>query len=326
MLHRIQQSGPLDLLHPELKCIIENLEKTVVGKRRIIEYLVTALLAQGHVLLDDVPGVGKTTIAKALARSTGLKYRRIQCTPDLLPSDITGVTIFHPGTQQFEFQPGPVFAHLFLVDEINRTSPRTQSALLEVMEETQVTVDGVTYALDTPFVVVATQNPVEYEGTFSLPESQLDRFLFRLNIGYPTIDEEIRILAQSRLSSPSVQSNAVITRERLLALMEEASAVYVADSLRRYIAEVAAATRQSARLYLGLSPRGTLAWYRAAQAWALLHSRSFVVPDDVLSLAPLVVEHRLILSQTEAGTNRELVHEIFSDILRTIPVPVLERR
>jgi MoxR-like ATPase len=213
-----------------------------------------------------------------------------------------------------------------LADEINRTSPRTQSALLEVMEEAQVTVDGVTHTLDAPFVVVATQNPVEYEGTFPLPESQLDRFLFRLNIGYPTIDEEAQILARSGPHSSLTQLQAVITRERLLALMEEASTIYVADSIRRYVAEVAFATRQSSRLYLGLSPRGTLAWYRAAQAWALLHSRSFVVPDDVLTVGPLVVEHRLILSRTASGTNRELIHEIFCDILDATPVPALDPR
>ena len=323
MLNRSPASHPLDTLNPELARIIQNLERVVVGKRRVMEYLVTALLTGGHVLLDDVPGVGKTTIAKTLADSVGLTYRRIQCTPDLLPTDITGVTIFHPGTHQFEFQPGPIFSHLVLADEINRTSPRTQSALLEVMEEGQVTVDGVSHRLADPFIVVATQNPIEYEGTFPLPESQLDRFLFRLTIGYPSVEEEAAILARSeeRAHTP-IQS--VIDRDRLVALMEETRQVHVSDEIRRYLAEIAYATRQSPNMYLGMSPRATLALYRASQAWAKLHNRRFVVPDDVMALAPHVVEHRLILSRSTNAPSPEMVHEVFSEILRSIPVPVPE--
>lgn len=323
MLNRPRANASLDTLNPELEQIILNLETVVIGKRQVMEFLVTALLAGGHVLLDDVPGVGKTTMAKTLARCLDLHYRRIQCTPDLLPTDITGVTIFHPGTHQFEFQPGPIFAHLVLADEINRTSPRTQSALLEVMEEGQVTVDGVSHPLDAPFFVVATQNPIEYEGTFPLPESQLDRFLFRLNIGYPTIDEESQILSQAghRITSPMTP---VMTQDRLLSLMHESEAVHVSDAVRRYIAEIAYSTRHSARIYLGMSPRATLALYRAAQAWALLHSRTYVIPDDVLILAPQVVEHRLILSRTTGTPSPGLVHDVFDEILRATPVPVAE--
>ncbi len=323
MLERPQATNPLDALHPELERIIQNLETVVIGKRRVMEYMVTSLLAGGHVLLDDVPGVGKTTIAKTLAQSVSLHYRRIQCTPDLLPTDITGVTIFHPGTHQFEFQPGPIFAHLVLADEINRTSPRTQSALLEVMEEGQVTVDGVSHALEAPFLVVATQNPIEYEGTFPLPESQLDRFLFRLNVGYPSVDEETRILASTERRAVA-ELTPVMSKERLLELMKDVQAIHVSDAVRRYIAELAYATRHSARVYLGMSPRATLALYRAAQSWALLHSRSYVVPDDVVTLAPQVVEHRLILSRATANPSPDLVHEVFQEILRAVPVPAAE--
>lgn len=322
--HTREPELPVDILNPELEHIIRNLERVIIGKRRVMEYLVTALLSGGHVLLNDVPGVGKTTLAKTLAQSVGLTYRRIQCTPDLLPSDITGVTIFHPGTHQFEFQPGPIFTHLVLADEINRTSPRTQSALLEVMEEGQVTVDGVSHSLDAPFIVVATQNPIEYEGTFPLPESQLDRFLFRLNLGYPTVDEEAQILGMSRRPIPL---ESVMARDQLLAWMKESETVHVADSVRRYIAEMAYATRHSSRIYLGMSPRAALALYRASQSWALLHGRTFVVPDDVLILAPHVVEHRLILSRTTAATtNPALVHEVFNEILSGIPLPLMDPR
>lgn len=325
MLNRSQALSPLDPLQPELLRIIDNLELKVIGKRRVMEYMVTAILAGGHVLLDDVPGVGKTTIAKTLSQSMNLTYHRIQCTPDLLPTDITGVTIFHPGTHQFEFQPGPIFAHLILADEINRTSPRTQSALLEVMEEGQVTVDGVTHPLEQPFLVVATQNPIEYEGTFPLPESQLDRFLFRLNIGYPTVDEEAQILFRSDSNQVSSAVTPVITAHRLLELMREVQTIHVSDAVRRYIAEIAYATRQSAHIYLGMSPRATLALYRAAQSWALLHSRSYVIPDDIITLAPHIVEHRLILSRTAAAPSPDLVHEVFQEILHGVPVPAAER-
>ncbi len=316
-------SNPLDPIQSELKAIIDSMERTVVGKRTIMEYLVTAILAGGHVLLDDVPGVGKTTMAKTLANTMNLSHKRIQCTPDLLPSDITGVTIFNPGLQRFEFQPGPIFAHLVLADEVNRTSPRTQSALLEVMEEGQVTVDGETHQVEGPFLVIATQNPIEYEGTFPLPESQLDRFLFRLTIGYPSVDEEVQIMTRSDRPAP-VDTEPVISRERLKELMQDVSAVHVSPAVRHYIAEIAYATRNSNRIYLGMSPRCTLALYRACQSWALLHSRSYVVPDDVLTLAPHVVEHRLILARSGSNPSPDLVHEVFQAVLSSVPIPAAE--
>ncbi len=315
----------LDQLDPQLGCIISNLESTVIGKHSLMEFMVTAVLAQGHVLLDDVPGVGKTTVATTLARSLGLTYRRIQCTPDLLPTDITGVTIFHPGTRQFEFHPGPVFANLVIADEINRTSPRTQSALLEVMEEVQVTVDGVTHPLELPFLVIATQNPIEYEGTFPLPESQLDRFLFRLSVGYPSIEEESRILSQSDRTPAPASVQPVISQSELLDQMETVKNVHVSDAVRDYIARLAGATRSSPRLELGMSPRASLALYRASQAWALLHSRDYVIPDDIVKLAPFVVEHRLILARTSGTPSARLVAEVFAEILRNVPVPPLTR-
>ncbi|MCY0879308.1 MAG: MoxR family ATPase [Firmicutes bacterium] len=309
-------------LRPELEPLVNRLDAAVVGNRALMKFLVMALLAEGHVLLDDVPGVGKTTLAKTLAQSLALTYRRIQCTPDLLPSDITGVTIFHPGTRAFEFRPGPIFAQLVLADEINRASPRTQSALLEVMEEAQVTVDGTTHALEAPFLLVATQNPVEYEGTFPLPESQLDRFLVRLRVGYPTIDEETQLLGRAQGLGDAAP---VLARSALVEMIAQTRTVHVAESLRRYMAELAYATRHSPHLSLGMSPRATLALYRASQAWAFLHDRAYVIPDDVIAVAPAVVEHRLRLARNAARNHPDLVHDVFRAILEEVRVPARER-
>ncbi|WP_242968374.1 MoxR family ATPase [Sulfobacillus sp. hq2] len=313
-------------LHPELFRVIDNMEHVIVGKRTVIVKLVCAVLAQGHVLLDDVPGVGKTTLAKALAATLDLQYARIQFTPDLLPTDVTGVNIYNPAQNAFVFQPGPVFSNLLLADEINRTSPRTQSALLEVMEENQVTVDGVAHRLAPPFMVLATQNPIEYEGTFPLPESQLDRFLFRLTLGYPSVEEETAMLERVAHIHPLSQLHPVLTQERLIALIEAVTAVHMSGSLRQYIAQLAVQTREHPRVYLGMSPRATISLQRAAQAWAFLHGRDFVIPDDIQSLLLDVAAHRIILKGGHRHQQIAAAQDVLRDVLKQTPIPEPERR
>lgn len=325
-LESIEPLAHLDPGHQEIRTVLDNIERVIVGKRTVAEKLVCALIAGGHVLLEDVPGVGKTMLAKSLAQSLSLKFSRVQFTPDLLPSDVLGVNIYDPGERRFSFRPGPIFTNLLLADEINRTSPRTQSALLEVMEEGQVTVDGHTYTMDSPFTVVATENPIEYEGTFPLPEAQLDRFLFRLHMGYPQPDEEVDLLkrVQHRDLLPDVEP--VMTHETLLRLKQQAREVHAADSVLKYITEIGARTRDHHRIYLGASPRSTIALLHASQAWALMHGRTFVIPDDVRALAPDVLGHRLI---ARGGSRREgtgLLQEVLADILSRVPVPSGESR
>ncbi len=323
MLHSDQihaQNNSFDAIIPELKTVVDNIEKVIVGKRRTIELLITAVLAEGHVLLDDVPGVGKTTLAKALAASLNLSYSRIQFTPDLLPSDITGVGIYNPAQNQFVFQAGPVFAHLVLADEINRTSPRTQSALLEVMEEGQVTVDGHQHQLARPFVVIATENPIEYEGTFPLPESQLDRFLFRIQLGYPTVAEETEMLSRLESTHPLRGLQAVLDHAELLHLIDQVSTIFVSPAIRHYIAQLAERTREHNRIYLGMSPRAAIALQRSAQAWAYLHGRTFVIPEDVRLLAPLVLTHRLIPRGGSRHDTRAIVREVIEDIVNHLQI------
>ena len=299
----------------------ENVQKVIVGKDEVIDLALVAILCEGHVLLEDVPGIGKTTLARALATSLGCSFRRIQFTPDLLPSDVTGLNWFNQKAHEFEFRPGPIISHVVLADEINRATPRTQSALLEAMQERQVTVDGVTHALPRPFLVMATQNPVELEGTFPLPEAQIDRFLLRIKIGYPSEDEENSILERFRLADPLPDLQSVTSAEALAMLQMERRKIKVEDSVRAYIVRVARATRQHNEIALGASPRASLALYQSAQAWAMIDGRSFVLPDDVKSMAPHVLTHRLMISPQAQLRGRQ-PEELVADIVNTVPVPV----
>lgn len=293
--------------------VIENVEKVIVGKREQIELLLAALLCQGHVLLEDVPGTGKTMLARSIAISLGSSFKRLQCTPDLLPNDITGVSVFLPHESRFEFRPGPLFVNILLADEINRATPRTQSALLEAMQERQVTIDGVTRSLPRPFLVLATQNPVEYEGTFPLPEAQLDRFLLRLNLGYPAQEEERQIIKNQRHSHPIETLAPVVEGQELLALSQQVTQVHMDESLEGYILALVQATRTHPDLALGASPRGSLALYKTSQALAALQNRAYVIPDDIKKLVFLTLAHRLILkpeSQLRGRTSTSVLTEI----------------
>jgi MoxR-like ATPase len=301
--------------------IIDNVDRVIVGKRGVTEFVLVALLCEGHVLVEDVPGVGKTTLARAVARSIGGQFRRIQFTPDLLPSDVTGVNVFNQQQNEFEFRPGPVFANLLLVDEVNRASPKTQAALLECMEERQVSVDGVTYPLEPPFMVMATQNPIEYEGTYPLPEAQLDRFTMRLSLGYPPLAEEARMLDEQTSEPPLASLPAVADAADVLRLVESARGIYVEESLGRYVVALLRQTRSDSRLYLGASPRAGIALLRVAKARALADGRDYVTPDDVKSVAAPVLAHRLILAP-EARSAALGPVALIEDALAHTPVPV----
>jgi MoxR-like ATPase len=300
-----------------------NVERVIVGKSQVIDLVLVALLCEGHVLLEDVPGIGKTMLAKSVARTLDCTFRRIQFTPDLLPSDVTGVSFFNQRAQEFEFRGGPIFAQVVLADEINRATPRTQSALLECMDERQVTTEGETRPLPRPFLVLATQNPIELEGTFPLPEAQLDRFLLRLALGYPSEADEKEIVRRFRTGNPLEELPAVIDATELSAMQRLTREVHVADAVEDYIVRLVRASRLHASIELGASPRGTLALYRAAQAYAAIDGRAYVLPDDVKHLAPSVLTHRLITS-AQSRLRGRAAHEVLADVLASVPAPVEE--
>jgi MoxR-like ATPase len=300
--------------------VVGNLEHVIVGKTQALELVVIGLLCQGHILIEDVPGVGKTMLARSLAKSLDCTFNRIQFTPDMLPSDVTGVSIYNQQKQKFEFRAGPIMGQIVLADEVNRATPKTQAALLEAMEERQITVDGITHPLPAPFMVLATQNPIEYEGTFPLPEAQLDRFLLRVRMGYPSAGEEVRILGGHQLRHPIETLGSVVKTKELLSVIEEIRKIYVSPIIQKYIVDLVSRTRQNADVYLGASPRGSLSLFRAGQARAVLQGRDHVLPDDIKALAVPVLGHRIIVSP--AARLRELsADRIVQEVIYNVPVP-----
>jgi MoxR-like ATPase len=300
--------------------VIANVEKVIVGKHDEVQLTLLALLCQGHLLIEDVPGVGKTMLAKSIARSIGCTFRRIQFTPDMLPSDVTGVSVFNQKTREFEFRPGPVMAQIVLTDEINRATPKTQSALLECMEERQVTVDGITYPMARPFLILATQNPIEYEGTFPLPEAQLDRFMMRISLGYPSPEDEITMMDSQQYVHPVEEIGQVVDFEELLEAQETVKDIYIDDSVKEYIVAVVGETRKHPDVYLGASPRGSLALYKTGRARAALLERDYVIPDDIKALAQVTLAHRLIISPSARIKNVD-PKAVVEEITSSVPVP-----
>jgi len=300
--------------------IVDNVEKVIVGKSRSVELAVIALMCGGHALIEDVPGVGKTMLARSIARSVGCEFKRIQFTPDLLPTDVTGVSIYNQKTGDFEFRQGPIIAQIVLADEINRATPKTQSAMLEAMEERQVTVEGITHKVPTPFMIMATQNPVEYEGTFPLPEAQLDRFLLLVSLGYPTIEEELAIIDGQQVAHPIDSLEPIASAKEVIELQESVKEIFVDDLIKRYIVTVVEATRDHPDISLGASPRGSLALFRGAQALALIRNREFALPDDVKELAVPMLSHRIIVSAA-ARMRGIKATEIITNIVNDITVP-----
>ena len=300
--------------------IVDNVSKVIVGKTEVIEHALAALIAQGHILVEDVPGVGKTMLAKSLSVSIGCDFKRIQFTPDLLPSDVAGISVYNQSSGEFQFRPGPIMAEVVLADEINRATPKTQSALLEAMEELQVTVDGVTHHLQHPFIVLATQNPIEYEGTFPLPEAQLDRFLMRISLGYPEFEEEISVIGQQEQTHPIDSLTAVTNPAEIIHLQEAAKEVYVDRAVREYIVTLTESTRDHRDVALGASPRASLGLFRASRALALVLDRDYVIPDDIKALAPAVIAHRIILAPS-ARMRGIRSADLIADLLNSVAVP-----
>ncbi|WP_026673381.1 AAA family ATPase [Alkalihalobacterium bogoriense] len=312
------------MIKERLQLAIENVEKVVVGKKEEIILSLSAMLAGGHVLLEDVPGVGKTMLVKAIARTLGADFKRIQFTPDMLPSDVTGVSIYNQKTLSFEFRPGPIMANVVLADEINRTSPKTQAALLEALEEGRVTIDGETMVLSKPFFVMATQNPIEYAGTYPLPEAQLDRFLLKLKIGYPTREDELEVLHRVEKSHPIDRLESILDLEALVKMQEAVQRVYVDDLVKTYIIDVVNETRDHKAVRLGVSPRGSIALMKVAQAYAFLEDRDYVIPDDVKYLAPYVLSHRIIV-KSDINFSNTTQESVVKDVLKRVSVPMVKK-
>ncbi len=317
---RTSDNHNINIVQSVAERVAQNVGQVIIGKRNEIRLTILGLIAQGHILIEDIPGVGKTMLTKALARSIGASFSRIQFTPDMLPSDVTGVSLFNQKTREFEFRPGPIIAQIVLADEINRATPKTQAALLEAMEERQITVDGVTYPMTDPFLILATQNPIEYEGTFPLPEAQLDRFLIKIQLGYPNPAEELTVLSAQQYQHPVVNVQQVITVDELLEAQKAVREVYVAEEVMRYIVDLVNATRRHHDVYLGSSPRGSLALFRTAQTRAAMAGRDYVIPDDVKALAEVTLSHRIIVGP-EARVNKVSPRTIIQDILASTPVP-----
>ncbi|WP_377891813.1 AAA family ATPase [Alkalihalobacillus sp. R86527] len=311
-----------DTYQPSVKKVIENIENVMVGKREVTELSLVALLAGSHVLLEDVPGVGKTMMVRALAKSVGAGFNRIQFTPDLLPSDLTGVSVFNQREMMFEFRKGPLLGNIILADEINRTSPKTQSALLEGMEEGSVTVDGETHILPQPFFVMATQNPIEYEGTYPLPEAQLDRFLLKLKMGYPSPEEELEVLNRTEHGHPIDSIESALEIDELISMQKKVREVFVEQSVKQYIIDIVSRTRHNTSIYLGASPRGSLSLMKAAQAYAFMRNRDYVLPDDIKYLAPYVLSHRVLL-KSEAAFEGQQSEQIIKEIVQRVKVPII---
>ncbi len=309
------------MIEQTCQTIRDNVQKVIVGKDDVINLALVGVLCEGHILIEDVPGIGKTTLARALAASLGCTFKRIQFTPDLLPSDVTGINWFNQKSQEFEFRPGPILTQIVLADEINRATPRTQSALLEAMQEQQITIDGVTHSLPRPFMVMATENPIELEGTFPLPEAQIDRFLLRLEMGYPTEEEESSILERYRSTTQIPELHPVTTPLEILQLQAERMNIRVENTVRDYIVRIARATRENDEIQLGASPRASLALYHSAQAWAGIHGRDYVLPDDIKIMAPHVLTHRLMVSPQAQLRGRQ-PKQLVADIVDSVPVPV----
>jgi MoxR-like ATPase len=311
----------MDQVQEFVSKVIENVEKVIIGKRDVIELLMVSLLCEGHVLIEDIPGVGKTMLARSMAISLGGVFKRLQCTPDLLPNDVIGVSVYNQQTGQFEFRSGPIFVNILLVDEINRATPRTQSALLEAMQEQQVSADGVTRSLPRPFLVMATQNPIEYEGTFPLPEAQIDRFLMRLSVGYPSTDDEKYLLTHLQREHPIMRLQPVVEGEQLIALQRQVWEIHVDDTLKDYIVRLVSATRAHPDLILGASPRASLALFKTAQALAAVRGRDHIIPDDIKYLIPATMAHRLII-RPESELRGRTPQAILNDIIKSTPLDI----